>query len=218
MSAADAHKNANANIINGKSMGLGYQIYNVPAGQDFIGTDGRVNPAATLGNVVNGNYLTPDNWTDAAFRNTLRQEYNVSISGGTERAQVYASFGYLNNKGITENSDYTRYSARLKADYQAKKWLKVGGNVGYTNYDGNSTGADGQDNSTGNVFAYTTSIAPIYPLYVRDAEGNIMHDDNGYTVYDSARARTAAQSADSRATHRPTTISTRATTTATLST
>ncbi|WP_418409912.1 SusC/RagA family TonB-linked outer membrane protein [Alistipes sp.] len=184
MSAADAHKNANANIINGKSMGLGYQIYNVPAGQDFIGTDGRVNPAATLGNVVNGNYLTPDNWTDAAFRNTLRQEYNVSISGGTERAQVYASFGYLNNKGITENSDYTRYSARLKADYQAKKWLKVGGNVGYTNYDGNSTGADGQDNSTGNVFAYTTSIAPIYPLYVRDAEGNIMHDDNGYTVYD----------------------------------
>lgn len=180
---AKAHEQANQNMISGAT-GLGYQVYNVPAGQDFIGMDGKVNPNATLGNVQNGNLLTPDNWTDEAFKNSLRQEYNVSVSGGTERAQIYASFGYLNNKGIIDKSDFERYTARLKADFQAKKWLKIGGNVGYTNYAGNSTGEDGKPTSTGNVFAYTKSIAPIYPLYVRDAQGNIMTDANGYTIYD----------------------------------
>lgn len=50
----------------------------------------------------------------------MRQEYNVSVSGATDRSTFYASFGYLNNEGITENSNMERYTARLKADYQAK--------------------------------------------------------------------------------------------------
>jgi len=137
-----------------------------------------------LGIVSGNNYLVPDDWTDAAFKNSLRQEYNVPIAGGADRAQFYASFGYLNNEGITEKSNYERYAARLSADYQAKKWLKAGANVGYTNYNGDLTGNDGSPTSTGNIFAYTTSIAPIFPLYIRDAEGRIMHDSNGYTVYD----------------------------------
>ena len=69
----------------------------------------------------------------------MRQEYNVSVSGATDRSTFYASFGYLNNEGITENSNMERYTARLKADYQAKKWLKVGANAGYANFTYNSS-------------------------------------------------------------------------------
>lgn len=104
--------------------------------------------------------------------------------GATDRSTFYASFGYLNNEGITENSNMERYTARLKADYQAKKWLKVGANAGYANFTYNSLSGDGQGNSSANIFAFTTSVAPIYPLYVRDGQGNIMKNDAGITMYD----------------------------------
>ena len=189
MSESTAHAMANKNLAASKNDGgLGYMVYSVPDGQSVIGTNGKLNPNATLGNrvVYNGQeyLLTPDDWEDIAFRSSMRQEYNVSVSGATDRSTFYASFGYLNNEGITENSNMERYTARLKADYQAKKWLKVGANAGYANFTYNSLSADGQGNSSANLFAFTSSVAPIYPLYVRDGQGNIMKNDAGITMYD----------------------------------
>ena len=184
MTDATAHAQANASMIYGDGTGLGYNVYNVPEGQYLIGVNGKLNPNATLGNVVNGYYLTPDNWLDEAYKNSLRQEYNLAINGGTDRSSFYASLSYLDNEGITANSDYQRFTGRMKADYQVKNWLKVGGNFSYSRYDANSLGEDGASNSSANVFAYATQMAPIYPLYVRDAQGNIMKDDNGFAIYD----------------------------------
>ena len=42
----------------------------------------------------------------------LRQEYNVNISGGSDKAQIYASFGYLDEDGIAEGSDYSHITHR----------------------------------------------------------------------------------------------------------
>ena len=188
MGEAAAHAQANAAMLSGTDYGLGYNVYNIPEGQYLIGMNGKLNPSATLGNTVNYDgvdyYLTPDNWLDAAYKNSLRQEYNLSINGGTDRSSFYASLSYLDNEGITANSDYQRFTGRLKADYQVKNWLKVGGNMTYTHFDANSLGEDGASNSSGNIFALATQVAPIYPLYIRDGQGNIRKDDNGFTVYD----------------------------------
>ena len=187
--AADAWVRSN-NVITGPaaSGGLGYQIYNVPSDQRFIGSNGKINPAATLGNVVsyNGqNYLIqPDNWEQEAYRNSIRQEYNLSVSGGGEKSNIYASVGYLSNSGITENSDMRRLTARLRADYQAKPWARISGNVSYTNFNYNSLSDDGSSNSTSNIWAFTSQIAPIYPLYIRDGEGNKIVDKNGFIMMD----------------------------------
>ena len=56
--------------------------------------------------------------------------------------------------------------------------------MSYTHYDINQLSEDGNSGSSSNIFAYATSVAPIYPLYIRDAEGNIMKDSNGNTMYD----------------------------------
>ncbi len=179
---------ANSMMIDDPEAGLGYQVYDVPEGQYFIGPNGKINPNAKLGRkvTVDGQeyYLTSDNWYDEAYRTSFRQEYNVSVSGATDRSNFYASAGYLNNKGIVEGSDMYRYTARLKADFQAKKWLKVGMNANYTHFNWNSLSAEGDGGSTANVFAFTSNIAPIYPVYVRDGQGNIMVDEHGYEVYD----------------------------------
>ena len=169
--------------------GLGYNIYTVPEGQHLIGYNGKLNPAATLGRKVTYKgeeyLLMPDNWMKEAYIKSMRQEYNVSVSGTTGKASVYASFGYLNNNGIIRGADMQRYTARLKTDYQAKNWLRVGMNMGYTNFNwNNGNSSEGSAGSTGNIFAAAASIAPIYPLYIRDGEGNILKDSHGYLRYD----------------------------------
>ena len=182
---ARANQMLTATSTNG---GLGYQIFTVPTNQYFIGLDGKVNPRATLGRVINYNnedyYLTADNWDDEGYKTGLRQEYNASVAGSTDRISMYGSFGYLKDEGIVDNTDMFRYTARLRADYQAKKWLSIGGNASYTNYRWNNLSDEGSSGSTGNVFAFTSNIAPIYPVYLRNPDGSKKIDQYGNTMYD----------------------------------
>ena len=181
---AEAYAFADANLFDEKNGGLGYKVYSVPEGQKFIGTNFKLNPNATLG-YSDGTYTyIPDNWYDETFHNSFRQEYNLSVSGRKDKFSYYASAGYLDDGGIVSNSDYHRFTARVNADYQAKKWFKVTTNVSYSHSDSKAASYDSRYGSSGNVFYITNNIAPIYPLYVRDAEGNIMYE-NGYKVYDA---------------------------------
>ena len=184
-----AHLMAASTLTGNGTGGLGYNVYTVPEGQFLIGSNGKLNPYATLGRKVTYNdeeyYLTPDNWIDEAYSSSFRQEYNVNVSGATDKSNFYASVGYLDNEGIIKSSKMERLSARLKADYQAKKWLKVGGNMAYTHFkfsNGNSN--EGSDSSAANIFAFSSQIAPIYPVYIRDGQGNIKVDEYGYQMYD----------------------------------
>ena len=176
---------ANNNLTAANDYGLYYNVYNVPTGQLMIGQNGKLNPNATLGRTVGDYLLMPDNWLDAAYSHGLRQEYNVSVSNANEKSNFYASFGYTNNEGITFNSNLENISGRLKADLQAKKWLKVGANVSFNHYNAKSMLEDGTSNSSANIFAAATQVAPIYPLYLRNADGSIMIDPrNGFRMYD----------------------------------
>lgn len=179
---------ANANLIDGTA-GLGYNVFTTPDGQYLIGQNGKLNPNATLGRIVSNNgeqyFITPDDWTDETYKNSLRQEYTVTATGATDKGNYYASADYLKNEGITYASDYERFTSRLKADYQIKPWLKVIGNVSYSHTDRNYLQDDGESGSSGNAFALTSGIAPIYPMYIRDADGNKIFDKaSGIYLYD----------------------------------
>ena len=169
----------NNNMIDSQTYGLAYNVYTVPEGQQLIGTNGKLNPNATLGHIstMGGTqyYLTPDDWEDEIYNNSLRQEYTISATGATDKGTFYGSANYLKNKGITAASDYTRFTGRMKADYQLKPWLKLTGNMTYAHYDQNSLGDDGAEGGSGNAFAFT-NIAPIYPMFIRDANGNKIYD------------------------------------------
>ena len=195
LDAASAHAAASNVLTSGAAGGLGYNVYDVPAGQTLIGSNGKLNPNATLGRKVNYNgqefLMMPDNWLDEIYKTSFRQEYNASVSGATQRANFYASIGYLDNTGIIDGSDMERYTARLRADYNAKKWLKVGGNFSYTHFNwnnGNDPDSEGASDG-GNAFATAMRMAPIYPLFMRDGDGNIMIDEYGFEMYDTGDGR-----------------------------
>ena len=183
-SVAEAYAYADANLFDQNNGGLGYQVYTIPAGEKFIGRNFKLNPKATLGYSDGEYYYIPDDWYDEAFHSSFRHEYNMSVSGSKDRLSYYGSVGYLNDGGIVDNSNYQRYTARVNVDYQAKKWMKITTNLSYSHSDSQIAAYSSSYGSSGNIFYITNNIGPIYPLYVRDASGNIMYE-NGYPVYDA---------------------------------
>ena len=185
-STYQAHVNANNTLgAPAQDGGLGYLPYSVPAGQMLVGDNGKLNPSASLGNRIynDGKVYTimPDDWIDEAYRNALRQEYDLSINGGGTNGQFYASIGYLNAEGIAVASDYERYTARLKASYKATRWLNVGGNINFARSTTNNGAdiSDTEDSASNNIYTQISMMAPIYPVWLRDGEGNILNDENG---------------------------------------
>ena len=178
-----ASANAYANKTMLSSSYLGYQVFTVPNGEQLIGMDGKLNPNATLGYSDGTYYYKPDNWSDELFENNLRQEYNLSVSGANDKMNYYISAGYLDDQGIVPNSGFQRYSARLKADYQVKPWLKMSGNISFTHYDSREQDTE-SGTSNANAFYAANIMGAIYPMYIRDAEGNIMIDNRGFQRYD----------------------------------
>ena len=179
--AVSANLLANESLINA----LGYPIFTAPAGQQLIGMNGLMNPYATLGWSDGSNFYTYDNWADEGYRNGFRQEYNIAASGATDKLNYYLSFGYLGDEGVIRNSNYNRLSTRASVDYQVKKWLKLGTNLNYTYI---KSGWPSGQTSTGlasNVFSIVNNMAPVYPFYVRNAEGEIMTNPaTGGPLYD----------------------------------
>jgi TonB-linked SusC/RagA family outer membrane protein len=178
---------ANEHLTDNSSYGLGYNVYTLPEGQNMIGLNGKLNPNATLGRVISYNgkqyLIKPDNWVNETFRTSLRQEYTMTASGSSDKSTFYGSANYLDNKGITANSDYKRFTSRLKSSYQVKPWLKLTGNFSYVHSDVDYLNPDDEGAvSSGNVF-YLTKMAPIYPVYIRDAQGHILYDNEANIKY-----------------------------------
>ena len=182
--AEEAYAYADATLFDQNNGGLGYQVFTVPEGEKFIGQNFKLNPNAILGYSDGEYYYIPDDWYNETFHNSFRQEYNFSVSGSKNKFSYYGSIGYLDDGGIVNNSDFKRYTGRVNADYQAKKWLKMTTNLSYTHTDSQTASYTDTFGSSANVFYITNNMGPIYPLYVRDAEGNIMYE-NGMKVYDA---------------------------------
>ncbi len=177
--AADAHNYANSIA----PTATGYRIYTVPTGEDLFNVGGKLNPNATLGYSDGQYFYTPDNWEDESFSNGMRQEYKASVTGGSDKLSYYFGAGYLNDEGIIKKSGFERISTRANIDYQLKSWLKLKANLSYANV--KSKYPDDQTNggSSGNAFYCAYILGPVYPFYVRNADGSKMYH-MGDPVYD----------------------------------
>lgn len=109
-------------------------------------------------------------WQDALFRNALMTSHNISITGGSDKAQFAISGGYLNQEGIAEGSAYKRLTLRGNQDAQLKKWLKASLSFSLTDSKQN-VGAD--NNIIMNVLQSTPSAA------IKSADGSFDGPDNG---------------------------------------
>ncbi|KAA2243870.1 TonB-dependent receptor [Chitinophaga agrisoli] len=71
-------------------------------------------------------------WLDQVSQTGVQQNHAVSFSGGSDRGVFYLSLGYAGTKGVIDNTKQNKYTGRFNAEYNIKKWLKVGTNTGFT--------------------------------------------------------------------------------------
>lgn len=190
MTDAAAHQYAN-NLVSAAPGGniFGYQVFTAPAGQGLFAPDGSFNPNATLGYVYGDNYLIPDDWAKETLRNGLRQEYSVTASGGAEKYDYMMSFNYLDNQGIIEESSFQRLNTRFVGNFQAYKWLKLGANMMFSWQKSNYPNYQSEEGYSENAFYFVNMMAPVYPFWVRNADGSFAYDaSSGKRLYDYGMA------------------------------
>ncbi len=74
-------------------------------------------------------------WQDLIFHNAPLQNYQLSVSGASQKSQYYVGLGYYNQQGIIEKSSYERLSLQLNNTYSLWKNIKVGNNLTFAPYD-----------------------------------------------------------------------------------
>ncbi|MCG2461660.1 TonB-dependent receptor [Flavobacteriaceae bacterium F89] len=68
-------------------------------------------------------------WQDAVFRTGFVQNHNVSVSGGSEKANYFISGGYMDQEGIELAQAFTRYSFKANSDIKVGKLLRFGESI-----------------------------------------------------------------------------------------
>ena len=106
----------------------------------------------------------PDNdWQDLLYRNALMQQYELSVSGGSENTRYTFSGSYTSQDGIVLNTDYERFNFRTNVSSKIADCLNVGMSLMAYSADGTEQ-ANGKDSPV----LYALNLPPIYPLHNED--------------------------------------------------
>lgn len=132
-------------------------------------------------------YYTPDtllengttNWYDALTKLGSLQEYEVNATGGNNKGSYYASAAYHKNEGVFAGIDYSRFSARVNADFQLLPTLKSGArfNLSYSDSNSGQMGDLFYSNPQYAMF----SIQPWTPFKNEDGSFNVNIPENSDT-------------------------------------
>ena len=92
------------------------------------------------------------------------EEYNLSVSSGTENSTSLFSLGYFNQDGVVKKTNYERYNIRANTTFNINKWVTIGENISLSVT--RNSGNDGYGSPMGAI-----NQSPI--SYVRDTSANL---------------------------------------------
>lgn len=100
-------------------------------------------------------------WFDAVTRAGVMQNYDLSVSNGTDKGRYFFSVGYLKNEGLIKNSEFDRLSARINTDF--KLWggiITIGENFTINNTH--------EIEAPGGVLNTALQALPVIPIHTVD--------------------------------------------------
>ena len=106
-------------------------------------------------------------WFDQTTRTGLVQQYNVSLSNGSEKGSSFFSLGYYKNDGIIKQSDFERFSARMNSEY---KLLKVKDLNVVTVGEHFTLNRTSEVNAPGGFLENVLQFNPSLPVYTTDGQ------------------------------------------------
>ena len=128
------------------------------------------------GNSWDGSRVTNTDWTDFVTQTGISHEHTLSASGGTDRLNSYASFGYLKNEGTQVGQWYERYTGKLSVNVKPVDWLTVNAsvNASWTEEDYGMSTLKGQSGSVPNAIYGSAKALMNYA---------VPYDDNGEIIF-----------------------------------
>lgn len=112
-------------------------------------------------------YTANTNWQDKIFQNGSSQNYQLSLSGKTDKTGYYISGGWMKQIGAVRSSQMDRGNFRVNLDQTINNWLKVGTNIAYTRYHDVGLTDNTQVNS-GGVILGALNTPPVIDVYNAD--------------------------------------------------
>ena len=111
-------------------------------------------------------------WFDETTRTGVIQQYNVSVSNGSDKGSSFFSLGYYKNLGIIKTSDFNRFSARMNTEYKLlkNKMLTVGEHF--------TLNRTSEVQAPGGFLQNVLQFNPSLPIYTED--GNYAGPVGGY--------------------------------------
>lgn len=135
-----------------------------------ITSQGILRDGATTFLATNKVPVTRYDYQDNIFQQGSTLDNNLSIAGGKDNTQYYASVSYAKNTGIVPGTSFQRYGLRLRLDQRLNDWAKISAGVTYTNSLAN-------EKPNGNTFASPINSVNItnniYDITQRDLNGNL---------------------------------------------
>jgi len=114
------------------------------------------------------------NWYDEIYQAGKTQEYDLSISGGSQKSTYAFSAGYADQQGVLIHTDFKRYTFRSNSDAKVADWLKIGQSLSATfTVKQGDMGNDGEASPISQAYR----IQPIIPVY--DIMGNFAGTKSG---------------------------------------
>lgn len=150
-----------------------YRILNRYNAIDAFKKDGWDALSKEAQNEINALRLINTDWNDILLQDAFSQEYNLSLSGGNEKATYYTSLGYSKEQGNIPNVSSDRLNLVMKANYKMNRMLKFGTSV-FVNRRKNGSYLS-TDGFTNPMF-YARIANPYLTPY--DKDGNYVYDSD----------------------------------------
>lgn len=105
-------------------------------------------------------------WKDVLMRQAIHQNYEASVSGGSENTTVYSSLGYQKQEGLVENSSMERYSGRFNVQQKIGKRGEAGANLMFSQV--NQEMNEERTSSINPFYCMAVATPPSYPVFNED--------------------------------------------------
>ena len=105
-------------------------------------------------------------WKDVLMRQAVHQNYEASVSGGSENTTVYSSLGYQKQEGLVENSSMERYSGRFNVQQKIGKRGEAGANLMFSQV--NQEMNEERTSSINPFYCMAVATPPSYPVFNED--------------------------------------------------
>ncbi len=101
------------------------------AGRNLIHSEAYQNDGKSVPEYYTGpiGSVTRTNWQDEIYSTGYTGNYDLGLSGGSERARYNVALGYLSQDGILKNSGFDRVNFRVNTEMDITKNLKFGENL-----------------------------------------------------------------------------------------